>query len=94
MDRNHHISFFGITFVMVLRADFEVAYARAPGRWPRLRPAVEDMLIIDPPWLDATMCRPTYFDTNHDPRKFVLKALSQSSSDKFNGFFTGPECKT
>ena len=72
-------------------ADFEQVYATLPGKCPRFRPSIEEILIIDPPFLAARMRKQTYFDTSHVPVAFVFIVLFHSSSDKSSDDFTVPE---
>lgn len=78
------------TFVIVLMAVFEQEYARPPGSWPRSRPAIDEMLITDPPCLASRIRIHTYLETNQVPVRFVLRVLSHSSSDKSKGECTLP----
>lgn len=79
-----------ITIVSMLRPAFEVVYATAPYCWPRFKPEVEPILITDPFCFASHIRLHTYFGTNQQPVKFVLKTLSHSSSDKFKGELTLP----
>lgn len=57
----------------MLTPAFEDAYATAPLSCPRFKPADEEILIIDPFRLATRMRLHTYFDTNQQPVKLVLK---------------------
>lgn len=70
---------------MAFIAIFEEAYATPPGSWPRSRPAMEEILMIEPPVLASRMRWHTNFDTSHGPVKFVLIVLFHSSSGKSMG---------
>jgi hypothetical protein len=61
------------TFVSMLTPAFEDAYATAPLRFPRFKPEVEEILIIDPFRWTSHMRLHTYFETNQQPVKLVLK---------------------
>lgn len=82
-----------ITLVNAFSPAFEEAQAAAPGNCPRLRPAIEEMLITDPPQPPSRIRMQTYFDTNQVPVKFVFITLFHSSSDKSSGDLTLPKVK-
>lgn len=60
-----------ITLVKVFKPAFEAAYARPPGRWPLVRPPIEEILMMEPARLVSRMCMHIYFDTNQHPLRFV-----------------------
>lgn len=74
----------------MLRPAFEQAYAVPPGTCPLSRPAIEEILIIDPFLFESRMSLHTYFDTNHVPVMFVLNTLFHSSSVNSKGELTFP----
>lgn len=57
----------------MLTPAFEEAYATAPLNCPRFKPAVEEILITDPFRWASHIRLHTYFDTNQQPVKLVLK---------------------
>jgi len=78
------------TFVRILTPALEDEYAAEPGNWPRFKPAMEAMLIMDPFLCASRMRLHTLFDTSHVPVRFVLNEWFHSSSDNSNGDFTVP----
>ena len=78
------------TFVAECTADLDDAYPMEPGRWPRLRPAIDEMLITEPFSLASRMRRQTCLATSHNPVRFVLMILSHSSSGQSRGECTAP----
>jgi hypothetical protein len=82
------------TFVTECTADLEDVYPMEPGRWPRFRPATDEMLITEPFILASRMRLHTCLATSHTPVRFVLMSLSHSSSGQSSAEWTPPEvCK-
>lgn len=78
------------TFVRWFRPAFDTAYAKPPGNMPRSRPAMEEMLMIEPSLFAAFIRFPTAFDISHAPRRLVFMIVFHSSSSCVKGVFTGP----
>jgi hypothetical protein len=78
------------TFVSWFRPAFDTEYAKAPGKMPRSRPAMEEMLMIEPSLFAAIIRFPTAFDISHAPRRLVFMIVFHSSSSCVKGVFTGP----
>lgn len=59
---------------------FDMPYAKPPGNKLLSKPAIEEMLMMEPPLFDATNRFATALDISHVPRKFVLKMVFHSFS--------------
>ena len=66
-----------ITFVSIIRPAFEDEQAAVPWNSPRFKPPIEEILIIGPFCRASTVRLHTYFDTNNEPVKLVLKTWSR-----------------
>lgn len=73
-----------------MTAAFEMPYAKPPGNRLLSSPAIDEMLMMEPPRLAATNRFATALDMSHVPRKFVFKMVFHSLSSWFNGDRTGP----
>ena len=83
-----------MTLVNAFKAVFDVEYAADWGKFPRLVPDVDDMLITDPPIFEALINLQTVFATNQDPVKLVAKTLPHSLSEISRGEFRPPVQKS